>query len=88
MEQKWVIIDEDESPLYWCEGDECVGYIMEFDTEEDANIFLAAAAEIPFADTSMCYPVSVERHMEGSRNYTGFIPVQNGDSIDLVRREI
>ena len=86
MEQKWVIIDEDEAPIYWCEGDDCVGCIMEFDTEEDANIFLAAAAEIPFVDTSMCYPVSVERHMEGSRNYTGFIPVQNGDSVDLVRR--
>ena len=43
---KWVIIDEDESPLYWCEGNdnENVGSIMEFDTEEDALIFLAAAA--------------------------------------------
>jgi hypothetical protein len=86
MKQKWVIIDETEAPVYWCEGDECVGYIMEFDTEEDANIFLAASAEIPFVDTSMCYPVSVECHMGGSRNYTGFIPVANGDSIDLVRR--
>lgn len=85
MEQKWVIIDECEAPIYWCEGDEC-GYIMEFDTEEDANIFLAAAAEIPFVDISMSYPVSVECHMPGSRNYTGFIPIANGDSIDLVRR--
>lgn len=82
---KWVIIDEDEVPLYWCEGndDENVGSIMEFDTEEDANIFLAAAAKIPFIDTSMCYPVSVEYHMEDSRNYTSFIPVQNGDNIEL-----
>ena len=82
---KWVIIDEDQSPLYWCEGNdnENVGSIMEFDTEEDALIFLAAAAKIPFIDTSMCYPVSVECHMEGSRNYTGFIPVQNGDNIEL-----
>ena len=86
MEQKWVIIDEDETPLYWCEPEENIGAIMEFDTEEDANIFLAAAAEIPFVDTSMCYPVSIEHHMEGSRNYTGFIPVANGDNIDLVRR--
>lgn len=85
---KWVIIDEDEAPLYWCEGndDENVGSIIEFDTEEDALIFLAAAAEIPFVDTSMSYPVSVECHMPGSRNYTGFIPVANGDSIDLERR--
>ena len=86
VEMKWVIIDEDEAPLYWCDGDENVGSIMEFDTEEDALIFLVEAAEIPFVDTSMCYPVSVECHMEGSRNYTGFIPVQNGDSVDLVRR--
>ena len=85
-EMKWVIIDEDEAPLYWCEGDENVGFIMEFDTEDDALEFLYAAKQIPFVDTSMCYPVSVERHMEGSRNYTGFIPVQNGDSVDLVRR--
>lgn len=85
MEQKWVIIDEDEAPLYWCEGndDENVGSIMEFDTEEDALIFLAAAAKTPFIDISMCYPVSVECHMEGSRNYTGFIPKQNGDDIEL-----
>ena len=83
---KWVIIDEDEAPLYWYDPGECVGSIMEFDTEEDALVFLAAAAEIPFVDTSMCYPVSVECHMEGSRNYTGFIPVQNGDNVDLVRR--
>lgn len=83
---KWVIIDEDEAPLYWCDGDENVGSIMEFDTEEDALIFLEASDEIPFVDTSMCYPVSVEHHMEGSRNYTGFIPVQNGDSVELVRR--
>lgn len=85
VEMKWVIIDEDEAPLYWYGGED-VGSIMEFDTEEDALVFLAAAAEIPFVDTSMCYPVSVECHMEGSRNYTGFIPVQNGDSVDLVRR--
>lgn len=84
-EMKWVIIDEDEAPLYWY-GGESVGSIIEFDTEEDALIFLAAAAEIPFVDTSMCYPVSIEHHMEGSRNCTGFIPVQNGDSVDLVRR--
>ena len=83
---KWVIIDEDQIPLYWCDGNENVGSIMEFDTEEDALIFLAAAAKIPFADTSMCYPVSVECHMEGSRNYTGFIPIANGDNIELVRR--
>ena len=83
---KWVIIDEDQIPLYWCDGNENVGSIMEFDTEEDALIFLAAAAEISFADTSMCYPVSVECHMEGSRNYTGFIPVVNGDNVELVRR--
>lgn len=82
---KWVIIDEDEAPLYWCDGDENVGSIMEFDTEEDALIFLAAAAKIPFADTSMCYPVSVECHVEGSRNYTGFIPVANGDDVELER---
>ena len=80
---KWVIIDEDEAPLYWCDGNENVGSIMEFNTEEAALIFLAAAAKIPFIDTSMCYPVSVERHMEGSRNYTGFIPVANGDNIEL-----
>ena len=85
-EMKWVIIDEDEAPLYWCDGDENVGSIMEFDTEDDALEFLYAANQIPFVDTSICYPVSVERHMEGSRNYTGFIPVQNGDSVDLVRR--
>lgn len=82
---KWVIIDEDEAPLYWCEGDENVGSIMEFDTEADALTFLAAAAKIPFVDTSMCYPVSIECHMEDSRNYTGFIPVQNGDNIELKR---
>lgn len=86
MEQKWVIIDEDEAPLYWCDDDECVGSIMEFDTEEDALIFLVEAAKIPFVDVSMCYPVSVECHMEGSRNFTGFIPVANGDDIELVRR--
>ena len=81
MTEKWVIIDEDESPLYW--SDEDMGYIMEFDTEEDANIFLAAAAKIPFVDTSMCYPVSIPCHMLGSRNYTGFIPKQNGDNIEV-----
>ena len=80
---KWVIIDEDQTPLYCCDSNENVGSIMEFDTEEDALIFLAAAAKIPFIDTSMCYPVSVECHMEGSRNYTGFIPVANGDNIEL-----
>ena len=83
---KWVIIDEDEVPLYWWEGDENVGSIMEFYTEEDDNIFLAAAAEIPFIDASMCYPVSVECHIEGSHNYTGFIPVANGDDIILQRK--
>ena len=86
VDMKWVIIDEDETPLYWCEGDDCVGHIMEFDTEEDARIFLEASDEIPFVDVSWCHPVSIEHNMEGSRNYTGFIPVQNGDSIDLVRR--
>lgn len=85
VEMKWVIIDEDQIPLCWYGGED-VGSIMEFDTEKDALIFLAAAAEIPFVDTSMCYPVSIECHMESSRNYTGFIPVQNGDSIDLVRK--
>ena len=83
---KWVIIDEDQTPLYWCDSEEHVGCIMEFDTEEDANIFLAAAAEIPFIDVSYCYPVSIECHMEGSRNFTGLIPVQNGDNIELERR--
>lgn len=83
---KWVIIDEDQVPLYWYDDNENVGFITEFDTEEDALVFLAAAAEVLFIDISMYYPVSVERHMEGSRNYTGFIPVQNEDSIDLVKR--
>ena len=83
---KWYLIDDTEAPVYWCDPNENIGHFMEFDTEEDALIFLAAAAEISFVDTSMCYPISVKCHMEGSRNYTGFIPVANGDSIELVRR--
>lgn len=86
VEMKWVIIDEDEAPLYWCDGDENVGSIMEFDTEDDALEFLYAAKQIPFIDISDHYPVSIEVSLSGSRNYTGFIPVQNGDSVDLVRR--
>ena len=82
---KWYIIDVDTSPLYWYEGDEGAA-LMEFDTEEDALIFLEAAEKIPFVDVAYHYPVSVERSLEGSRNYTGFIPVQNGDSVELVRR--
>lgn len=84
---KWYLIDNDtEAPVCWCDPDESIGYFMEFDTEEDALTFLAAAAEIPFIDASMCYPVSVECHILGGRNYTGFIPVANGDSVELVRR--
>ena len=82
---KWYIIDVDTSPLYWHEGDEGAA-LMEFDTEEDALIFLEAAEKIPFVDVAYHYPVSVERSLEGSRNYTGFIPVQNGDSVELERR--
>ena len=83
---KWVIIDGDEAPLYWAIDGESTASIMEFDTEADAEAFLEAAKEIPFVDISECYPVSVECHMDGSRNYTGFIPVANGDDIELMRR--
>ena len=84
---KWYLINEDSSPMYWCEDDDCVGYMMEFDTEEDANIFLDAArkAYIP-EDIEGIYAISLEISLSGSRNYTGFIPVANGNNVKLVRR--
>lgn len=79
---KWYLIDKYEAPLYWHEGDEGAA-LMEFDTEDDAFEFLYAAKQIPFIDISHYYPVSVERSLGGSRNYTGKIPVANGDDIEL-----
>ena len=78
---KWYLIDEDEAPIYWFEGDQ--GSFMEFDTEDDALCFLKAAKLIPFVDVSTVYPVSAEGSLEGAINLTGLIPVANGDSIEL-----
>lgn len=78
---KWYLVDEDEAPIYWCEGNE--GSFMEFDTEDDALCFLKAAKLIPFVDVSTVYPVSAEVPLEGTINLTGKMPVANGDSIEL-----
>lgn len=88
MKQKWYIIDEDDAPLYWCADGEGSASMMEFDTKQDALDFLAAADEIPFVDISMCYPISMEISLEGSRNFTGWIPVANGDTVELARRGV
>ena len=79
---KWYLIDEDEAPIYWFEGDKD-GSFMEFDTEDDALCFLKAAKLIPFVDVSTVYPVSTEIPLEGAINLTGKMPVANGDSIEL-----
>lgn len=78
---KWYLIDEDEAPIYWFEGDK--SSLMEFDTEDDALCFLKAAKLIPFIDVSTVYPVSAEVPLEGAINLTGKMPVANGDSIEL-----
>lgn len=78
---KWYLVDEDEAPIYWFEGDE--GSFMEFDTEDDALCFLKAAKLIPFVNVDTVYPVSAEVLLEGSINLTGKMPVANGDSIEL-----
>lgn len=78
---KWYLVDENEAPIYWCEGGE--GFFMEFDTKDDALCFLKAAKLIPFVDVSTVYPVSAEVPLEGSINLTGKMPVANGDSIEL-----
>lgn len=85
VEMKWYIIDADEAPIYWHEGDENAA-MMEFDTLDDAVKFIQAAREIPFVEAVGWYPWGCEQRVSGSRNYTGLIPKQNGDSIDLVRR--
>ena len=83
---KWYIIDADDAPIYWHEGDEGAA-MVEFDTPDDVLRFIQAAREIPFLDTTGWYPWGCKQHVSGSRNYSGSIPIANGDSVELVRRE-
>lgn len=82
---KYYAVDyETEAPLYWAEGDE-VAHIMEFDTEEDVLAFIEAMKEVPYLDMPEFEVFVSQLSLPGSRNYTGVIPVANGDSVELIR---
>lgn len=81
---KYYIVDEFDAPLYWT--DEGKGKFAEFDTEEDAREFIKHAKKIPFLGLGDMLVMDLEIALQGSINLTGYIPVANGDSIDLIRR--
>ena len=84
-DMKWYIFKiGDHVPLCWAENGECP--CCEFDTREDAEAFFDALQDIPFvasefaaAEIRQC----IFYYDDGKRNMSGFIPVANGDDIEL-----
>lgn len=84
-EMKWYIFDEYYQPLCWAEGDECP--CCEFDTAKDAAAFVDGCKNLPCADD--LGPMEIKEciffYDGGKRNMSGFIPVANGDDVELER---
>ena len=81
---KWYIFDADHHPVVWAEGDNCPA--CEFDTKEDAVVFLegiydilAIADEFANAFIKEC----IFFYDGGKLNMSGLRPVANGDDIEL-----
>ena len=80
---KYYIVDEFDAPLYWTH--EGKGKFAEFDTEEDAREFIKYANKIPFLGLGGMLVMDLEIALRGSINLTGYVPVANGDDIELKR---
>ena len=87
-DMKWYIFREEDDhhvPLCWAENGECP--CCEFDTKEDAVAFVEALKVIPFLDPAFITDAEIRNcifyYDDGKRNMSGFIPVANGDDIEL-----
>lgn len=83
-DMKWYIFKVgDHIPLCWAENGKCP--CCEFDTREDAVAFLEAAQSLPTVDILAAAEIRqcIFYYDDGKRNMSGFIPVANGDSIEL-----
>lgn len=90
VDMKWYIFNSDKSPLCWA-TDDGKAPACKFDTEEDAKTFLDALSKIPaVADMSTDAEIAhcIFFYDDGTLNVSGFIPVQNGDDIELKRMEV
>ena len=84
-EMKWYIFDKNHHPLCWAEGDECP--CCEFDTVEDATAFMDGCKNLPCADDLGTMEINecIFFYDGGKRNLSGYIPVANGDDVELER---
>lgn len=80
---KYIIIDQYDKPLYWSQDG--VDAIIEFDTEADAREFAKSAMSIPFIGLGTCLISDIDIKLSNTINLTGYIPVANGDDIELER---